>query len=363
MTAKGAKGKLKVLICDDSAFSRVTLRKIVESDDSLRVIDIARNGREALEKCVKLKPDAVLMDVNMPVMDGMTALKELVAVSHAPVIMISSSSGENVSMTMDAIQAGAFDFIIKPDGLSHFENYATQILQKLKKGVTAGKDRGPALSRVLPGAMPSGTRPAGSKSRAGGLGFKAVALGISTGGPRSIFQVLPQLPEDLNAAVLVVQHMPTAFISTFTERLNKHTAMECLETEEGMPVKPGNIYVGRGGSHLRVVKKGHTVVIHQDPEPRHLFMPSVDIMMDSVCRLFGADTVGVLMTGMGRDGAEGMVNIVQAGGITIAESEETAVVFGMPQEAIKRGGAQIVAPNNHIASEIIKAVNKKNTRT
>lgn len=194
----------------------------------------------------------------------------------------------------------------------------------------------------------------------GGLGFKLVALGISTGGPRSIFHVLPRLPQNLNAAVIVVQHMPAAFILPFTRRLESKSAMKCLETREGIKLEPGTIYVASGGYHLKLEKKiDGEVVIRQTKEPYHLFMPSIDIMMDSVIPIFGADTVGVLMTGMGRDGAEGMVKIRKAGGITIAESEETAVVFGMPQEAINRGGAEVVVPDWAIAEEIVKAVEGK----
>lgn len=202
--------------------------------------------------------------------------------------------------------------------------------------------------------------PAEAKDGTGRLGFKLVALGISTGGPRTIFHVLPVLPKDLNAAVIVVQHMPVAFIPPFTQRLALKSAMKCVETEAGMKVEPGIIYVATGGYHLKLVKKiNGDVLIRQTKEPQHLFMPSIDIMMDSAADIFGPDTVGVLMTGMGRDGAEGMVKIKEAGGMTIAESEETAVVFGMPQEAINRGGVRVVLPDWAIAREIVKAVEGK----
>jgi two-component system chemotaxis response regulator CheB len=362
MSAVSLKAKIGVLVCDDSAFSRITLRKIIESDPAMRVVDIARNGKEAVEKALKLNPDVITLDVNMPGMDGLTALKEIVKLEIAPVIMVASTSGENAHAVIDAIEAGAFDFISKPDGIADFESHSAEILQEIKKAVTSDiyKKNKVVRNRITDIEKSGSVVPETVKDSAGGLGFKLVALGISTGGPRTIFHVLPGLPKDLNAAVIVVQHMPAAFIPPFTQRLGSKSAMKCVETEAGMKIEPGNIYIAAGGYHLKLVKKMNgDVLIRQAKEPQHLFMPSVDIMMDSVVAIFGSDTVGVLMTGMGRDGAEGMVKIRNAGGITIAESEETAVVFGMPQEAINRGAVQVVAPAWTIAREIVKAVEEK----
>lgn len=353
------KDMIKILICDDSAFSRVTLRKIVESDPSMRVVDVARNGKEALLKSEQLRPDIILLDVVMPEMDGLTALRAIVKQKIAPVIMISSDAESMASVTIEAIQSGAFDFIPKPEGKMSQVEYATALIQKIKRAVSSGiyaKMAEMELPAISPKMSSVADLPSG-KGQTGGLGFKLVALGISTGGPRSIFKVLPFLPKDLNAAVVVVQHMPTSFIPAFTERLRSKTAMDCVESDAGMAVEPGRIYVARGGVHLRFLRKiNQQVVIRQCKEPDHLFIPSVDVMMESALEIFGADTVGVLMTGMGRDGAEAMTHIARAGGVTIAESEETSVVFGMPQEAINRGGAKIIAPNWDIASHIIKAV-------
>lgn len=364
MSAVAFKDKIKVLICDDSAFSRVTLRKIIESDEHLRVVDVARNGTQVLEKARALKPDVITLDVNMPGMDGLTALKEIVKLKIAPVIMVASTSGENASVTIDAMEAGAFDFISKPITGTDFETHTAQIIQEIKKAAASDIYKKIEEERIKTGIYEREvSEPLPSKpisTGAAGMGFKLVALGISTGGPRSIFQVLPRLPKHLNAAVIVVQHMPSAFIPPFTQRLRGKSAMKCVETEAGMKIEPGTIYVATGGYHIKLKKKiNGEVLIRQTKDPQHLFMPSIDIMMDSVIPIFGADTVGVLMTGMGRDGAQGMVKIKEAGGMTIAESEETAVVFGMPQEAINRGGAKIVAPNWDIAKEIIKAVENK----
>ena len=357
------KKKIKILICDDSAFFRVTLRHIIESDPGIQVVDIARNGEEAIEKAIRLRPDVITLDLHMPVVDSLTVLKDIVRLKIAVVIMLSAATTEDAQATMEAMEAGAFDFIAKPDEIQSMDVHSAAIIQKLKQAAASniyGKlqksqqpikenDKVSFLSSFPPKI--SGT---------GGKGFKAVVLGLSTGGPRSIFKVLPHLPPDLNAAVIVVQHMPPVFITTFTQRLNRKTVIECIESEQCMKVEPKKIYIARGGYHLKLIQRSNNDIrIRQSKAPQHIFMPSVDITMHSVCDIFGPDTIGVLMTGIGHDGADAMVRISGAGGTTIAESEETAIVFSMPREAIRRGGAQQVVPNWAIADEIIKAVEKQ----
>jgi two-component system chemotaxis response regulator CheB len=360
----GFTDKIKILICDDSAFLRVTLRRIIESDPLIDVVDFARNGEEAIEKAIRLHPDVITMDLHMPVVDGLTALKDIVRLKIAPVIMLSAATKEDAYSTLEAMEAGAFDFIPKPDEIQSMDVHSAAIIQKLKHAAASniyGKihiNRQPTRTKKEKGLGLLASPP--KSSATGGKGFKAVALGLSTGGPRSIFKVLPQLPSDLNAAVFVVQHMPPAFITTFSQRLGQSTTMECLESEPGMKVEPKKIYVARGGYHLKLMQRSNNEIrIRQSRDPHHLFIPSVDIMMNSVCDIFGIDTVGVLMTGMGRDGAEAMARIAREGGRTIVESQETAIVFGMPQEVIKRGAAQHIVPNWAIADEIIKAVEKQ----
>jgi two-component system chemotaxis response regulator CheB len=184
-----------------------------------------------------------------------------------------------------------------------------------------------------------------------------VAIGISTGGPKTIFDVLPFLPADLNAPVFLVQHMPVGFTASYAKRIDAASPMTCVEVKAGMKIEPGTIYLGQAGRHLTLFKKSSGEIVVRTPtRPEHQFMPSVNVMMESVFNVYGPDTVGVLMTGMGDDGADMMVTITEAGGNTIAESEETAIVFGMPNEAINRGGANVVAASWDIAEEIIKAV-------
>jgi two-component system chemotaxis response regulator CheB len=335
------------------------LRRIIESARGLQVLDIARNGEEAIEKAIRLRPDVVVMDLHMPMVDSLTALKDIVRLGIAPVIMLSTPSPEDAQATMEAIEAGAFDFIPKADEIYSIEEHRSIIIQKIKHAAEpqryrkTPKDKGPGQKSEKKSALSSPPK----SSETGGQGFKAAALGLSTGGLRSILKVLPLLPPGLNAAVFVVQHMPPAFIKSFTQLLSRKTAMHCIESEQDLKIEPKMIYIARGGSHLKLVRHAaNDIRLHQTQDPFHTYMPSVDITMHSVCDIFGSDTIGVLMTGMGHDGAEAMVRITQAGGTTIVESEETAVAPGMPLEAIRRGGAQHVVPNWAIAAEIIKAV-------
>jgi len=355
--------KIKILICDDSAFLRVTLRRIIESDPEIQATDIARNGEEAIEKAIRLRPDVIALGLHLPVVDGLTALKDIVRLKIAPVIMLSGATQEDAQTTMEAMEVGAFDFITIPDEIQSMDVQAAAIIQKLRHAAASNiygklqKSQRPIKENDFVSFLSSSPL---KSSGPGGQGFKAVILGLSTGGPRSIFKVLPHLPPDLNAAVIVIQHMPPAFITTFTRRLNQETVIECIESEPGMKVEPKKIYIARGGYHLKLIRNSNNDIrIRQSKAPQHIFMPSVDITMHSVCDIFGPDTIGVLMTGMGCDGAEAMVRIADTGGTTIAESEETAIVFGMPQEAIRRGGAQHVVPNWAIADVIIKAVEKQ----
>lgn len=260
--------------------------------------------------------------------------------------------------TFEALELGAFDYVGKPGGTvsSDMEKVAAELIEKVKAAVdnrSRGRNRQRAV-RVEPVAKIKTST--GSKI---GKPMKAVAMGISTGGPKVIYEVLPLIPPDINAALFLVQHMPPNFTPPYVKRLNDNSPIEVLEARAGAKVEAGKVYVGSGGRHLNLVKNAAgDVIIRLTSKPDHLFIPSVSIMMDSVLKAYGACTVGVIMTGMGNDGADAMLKIRQAGGITIAESEESAIVFGMPGETIKRGGAEIVVPIWDIAREIVRAVNR-----
>lgn len=344
---------------------RSSLRKIIESDPDLCVAGTARDGEDAVAKARELRPDVITMDINMPGIDGITALQIIMAEEIAPVLMVSSLTQEGAEITFEALALGAFDYVFKPGGTvsAQMGPAAREIVRKVKAATRSGtlgrlSRKGPASRESARGQQAQSiSRSTKTKGIGGGHGFKAVALGISTGGPKTLFEVLPLLPADLNAAIFVVQHMPPAFTSAFAERIDANCPMRCVEAKAGTIVEPGTIYLAKGGYHLTLYKKNNSEVVLRTPQkPDHTFIPSVDIMMSSVSETFGSDTVGVLMTGMGDDGADAMVKLVQAGGTTIAESEESAIVFGMPREAIERGGAQIIAPSWDIAQKVIRAV-------
>ncbi|MGA1846607.1 protein-glutamate methylesterase/protein-glutamine glutaminase [Deferribacter abyssi] len=348
--------KIKVLVVDDSALMRKKIKEMLETDSEIEVTGIARNGEDCITKAKELNPDVITLDVNMPIMDGITALKILVEEEICPVIMVSSLTQKDAEITFEALEIGAFDFVPKPGGTIslNIDQIRDDLIRKVKAAV---KGKFKTLKRKVDKTKRSIVKSRFFKKSDPKLGFKAVCIGISTGGPKTIFDVLPHLPKDINAAIFLVQHMPPGFTASFAKRLDNYCEIKVKEAEAGDIVEPGICYLGKGGYHLTIFQRlNKNIVLRLPNKPEHLFKPSVDVMMDSVANTFQSDTIGVLMTGMGDDGADGMVKIKKLGGYTIAESEETAIVFGMPAEAIKRGGADIVLPSYEIAGEIIRAL-------
>ncbi len=342
---------------------RRTLRRIIEAEADFELIDTARDGVDALQKARDLKPDVLSLDINMPGMDGLTVLQNVVEERICPVVMVSSLTQKGAATSFEAMELGAFDFVGKPDGTvsADMGAAARELVLKLKYAAGAGVSRNSRQSRLERIAKTRQAGPLGlpstSKSVHGKFGYKAVAIGISTGGPATIMEVLPLIPEEVNAAFFLVQHMPGSFITSFVRRLQDACKIKVVEAELGMEVRPGVCYVGKGGYHLIAYEKQAVKVILRTPStPQTLFMPSASVTMESVLKVYGRDTIGVLMTGIGDDGADQMVAITKAGGHTIAESEETAVVYGMPREAFERGGAKEVRPSYQIAEAILKQV-------
>jgi len=350
---------IKVLIADDSAMMRKLLKRILEADGELEVVASARDGIDVVEKAREYHPDVVTMDVNMPGLDGISALQYIVNEQICPVVMVSSLTQEGAVTTFEALELGAFDFVGKPGGTvsSNLDSVAPELIAKVKAAARLkGNRRG---IQMLTRAKQEPSRSAVTTRARSTKTLKAVAMGISTGGPKVIYEVLPILPPDINAVLFLVQHMPPNFTTTYVNRLNSACKLEVVEAQAGMKVQPGTLYVGSGGKHLYLVKNSAgEVMIRLTSKPDHLFIPSVGVMMESVLEVYQKKTIGVIMTGMGNDGADAMVKIRQAGGITIAESEESAIVWGMPGDTVKKGGAEIVAPIWDIAKEIMKAVNK-----
>ena len=339
---------------------RRTLRQLLENDPEFEFLGAARDGEDAVQKARELKPDVISMDINMPKLDGVTALQMILEENICPVVMLSSLTQKGAVTTFECLELGAFDFVGKPDGTvsSDLGKVARELILKLKAAAGVG-----TLSRTVRRreSHSSGFINQSSSSVADferlkqGETFKAVAIGISTGGPATIMEVLPQIPRAIPGAIFLVQHMPVSFTNTFARRLDDACDLKVVEAELGMEVQPGYCYVARGDAHLTLYRKlTGQVVIRTPTTPHTLFVPSVNVMMESVLAVYGKNTIGVVMTGIGDDGADQMVRVRQAGGYTIAESEESSVVYGMPREVIERGAACEVRPSWEIAKAILR---------
>ena len=355
--------RIRVLVADDSALMRRTLRHVIESDPDLELVGAARDGEDVLVKARELRPDVISMDINMPKLDGISALQFIVEEKICPVVMLSSLTSKGAVTTFECLELGAFDYVGKPDGTvsSDLGSVARELILKLKAAAGVGTlQRTGRHRREIQSAAtrtPTASVPDEFARLKHGTAFKAIAIGISTGGPATIMEVLPQIPADLPGAVFMVQHMPVSFTNAFARRLNDACDLTVVECEAGMEVQPGHCYVARGDAHLTLYRKmTGQVVIRMPTTPKTLFIPSVNVMMESVLAIYGVNTLGVLMTGIGDDGADQMVRIKQAGGYTIAESEESCVVFGMPREAIERGGASEVRPSWEITRALLKRI-------
>ncbi|NLY55801.1 MAG: chemotaxis response regulator protein-glutamate methylesterase [Firmicutes bacterium] len=336
---------IRVLVVDDSAFFRRIISEIIESDDRFVVVDTARNGQEAVEKTELLKPDIITLDINMPVMDGLEALHAIMTTQPTPVIILSSLAVEGAYVTVRALEEGAVDFLLKPQSWATIsQEWKRELLQKILVGYRA-KLIGPA-GQVKKTPITRTQLEKGSSRR------RIVAIGSSTGGPRALREVITRLPATFPAAILVVQHMPPLFTRTLAERLDSAAAVTVKEAESGESIRPGTVYIAPGDYHMVVGKSG-SIVLNQDP-PIGTLRPAVDVLFASVAEHYGAEVVAAVLTGMGSDGRRGAKLIKEKGGVVLAQSEETCVVYGMPRAVVEAGLADAVLPLDHIADEIIK---------
>ncbi|MGB9791879.1 MAG: protein-glutamate methylesterase/protein-glutamine glutaminase [Thermacetogeniaceae bacterium] len=358
MSSKALAKRIRVLVVDDSALMRKYLKRILEEDPGIEVIDAARDGEEAVEKNLSLKPDVITLDLNMPKMDGLTALQYIMHTSPCPVVVVSSLTQRGALATFEAFELGAVDCVAKPEGTVslNLERVGEEIRMKVRAAararVASAKRK---VSRQPEGKVNPPSRPAAYER-----GGKIVVIGVSTGGPKALEHVLPELPGDLPAPVVVVQHMPEGFTRCFAERLDGICALKVREAEDGMPLENGAVAVARGGWHLKfgrpAVGKGLIVKLSREPSGA-LYIPSVSVTLQSLRQhVRDEEIIGVMLTGMGDDGVAEMVEVRRGGGHTIAESEETAVVWGMPGELWRRGGAEVLAPVHDIGKLITRAV-------
>ncbi len=336
---------LRVLVVDDSAFMRYAISRRLADDPDIQVVDTAANGAEALEKVVALAPDVVTLDVEMPVMDGLEALAQIMGTRPTPVVMLSSLTREGAEVTLRALELGAVDFILKPQNGSAMGivSLGDELIAKVKAA---------ARSRIVPGRARIGAPASKAPSRGTKMEARAVvAIGASTGGPRALHEVVPRLPADLPCSVLVVQHMPSGFTGALARRLDMDSAMTVSEATDGEGLLEGHVYVAPGDKHL-VVRHGRLRV---EAGPKvHGVRPSVDVTLISLAAEFGARTVAAVLTGMGSDGAEGARAVRRAGGRVIVEDESTCTVFGMPRSVIEAGAADEVLPLHRVAGRIVE---------
>jgi two-component system chemotaxis response regulator CheB len=350
--------KIRVLTVDDSALMRQVLAKLLSKDREIEVIGSAPDPFIAREKIKALNPDVITLDVEMPKMDGLTFLEKLMRGHPMPVVMVSSLTEAGCQTTLRALELGAVDFITKPkiDLREGMEEMAQDLIAKVKAAAVA-KVRGQGV----------GGNGVGGKGVAVPLTYGAamlkttdtiIAIGSSTGGTEAVKDVLIALPPN-TPPILITQHMPERFTKTWADRMNTLCRISVKEAEDGDSVLPGHALVAPGNYHMTLVRSGarYSVKINQD-EPVNRHRPSVDVMFDSVAHYAGANTIGVILTGMGGDGAKGMLAMKGAGAYTIAQDEASCVVFGMPKEAIKLGGVDKVLPLEEIPAAIVAYVCK-----
>jgi len=361
---------IRVMIVDDSAFMRKVLHGIISSDPQLQVCGEARDGRDALAQLEKLRPDVISMDINMPHMDGLEATEVIMSSNPHPVLIVSSESREGAEVTLKALQLGAIDFVPKPSSGIDFDmsSVKDELCRKLKMAAkvrvvrTAARSI-PTQKSGVPNANASfeqptqgagTTRLASDNGHRGAGKFPIVVVASSTGGPATLMKFIPEFPADFPGAVIIVQHMPGNFTAQFSKQLAEVSEIKVKEAEAGEIVVPSQLYVCPGSHHLRVSATGRIVL---DDGPRVSgYRPCADLTLESVVAYCGANAVAVVLTGMGNDGSKGVPMVNAGGGHVIAQDESTAVIFGMPQEAIKTGAVHQVLPIDGIYTAIEKKV-------
>jgi two-component system chemotaxis response regulator CheB len=345
------KRKIRVLIVDDSAFVRQALTRMLSADADLEVVGQAVDGKDALEKALALRPDVVTLDIQMPRMGGLEALEHLMADAPVPVLLLSSQTAEGAGVTIRGLELGALEFVDKSrvQGNMNLLNLAEELKQKIRAIAHVHVARRPRSAAPVPAAA---AFPLTHAPRA-----DVVVIATSTGGPPALQAIIPRLPQDLATAVLVVQHMPVGFTRSLAERLDARSGLRVREAEEGQPVEPGVVLIAPAGQHMKVKRRGALVRVTLDLEPRSaLHRPSADVLMLSVAKAYGSRVLGVVLTGMGADGVEGMRAIHAAGGVTLAEAEESCVIYGMPKAAVEAGVVDQSIPLPRMAEAILAAV-------
>jgi two-component system chemotaxis response regulator CheB len=338
--------RIKVLVVDDSALVRQLMTQLLEEDPGIEVVGAAADPYIARDKIKQLNPDVLTLDVEMPRMDGLTFLRNLMRLRPMPVVMVSTLTERGAQVTLDALSLGAVDFIAKPklDVARGLTDYAGLLIEKIKQA---------AKARVIAHAPARSSEAETAPAVAYRTTHRLIAIGASTGGTEAIREVLAQMPADAPATV-IAQHIPGAFSAPFAERLDRHSRMTVLHVERDQELLPGHAYVAPGGRHLRVYRSGarwHCRLGDDDPVRRH--RPSVDALFESVAEHVGSNASAALLTGMGDDGARGLLALRKAGAATLAQDEASSVVWGMPGAAVALGAAQETVPLSLVAQRLL----------
>ena len=347
--------QIKVLVVDDSSLVRKIVTDILEKDPDIKVVGTANNGKTAIFRNQELDPDVITMDIEMPILDGLAALRQIMSTKPKPVIMMSVLTQHGAEATFKALELGAVDFIPKPSTLMSMSvEEIGDLLVKKVKSVAKSKLN---IQKIEDERIKSGVQKTETKPLLKDTSDKIVAIGTSTGGPSALINVFNKFPEKFPSPVLVVQHMPEGFTTAFSKRLNDSSSLNVKEAEDGDDVLPGHGYVAPGHSHMNIVKKGDKYkirVFKADKVSGH--MPSIDVLFNSVAEYAGDRSVAVIMTGMGKDGAEGLLKIKGKGGYTIAQNEETSVVYGMNRVAVEIGAVEEIVSLSDITNKIVKHI-------
>ncbi|KXS46375.1 MAG: two-component system, chemotaxis family, response regulator CheB [Methanohalophilus sp. T328-1] len=343
---------IRTLVVDDSALMRKAAKDMLESADNIEVVGTARNGEEAIEKAGKLQPEVIVMDVNMPVMDGITAVEKIMHTNPIPTIMFSTLTKKGSREALEALRLGAIDFITKPTGLHEIDKIEDELVSKVNN-IHNSK---PNIIRLLNLKKFKGEIIKGNWDKT--PDETAVLIGSSTGGPSSLEQIIPRLPENMPAPVFVVQHMPKGnFCNQLAARLDSLSQLQVKEARNNEKVENGVVYIAPGGFHMQVRKALGVIRIKiVEGEPVHAVIPAVDITAQSVTNVYGKNMVAAILTGMGNDGTYGFKLIHENEGKTIACSEDTCVIYGMPKAAIEAGAIDVVKPIFEIPEEIVRCI-------
>ncbi len=361
--------KVKIIVVDDSAFMRKAISDMIESESSFEVVAKFRDGRELIEKVDKYNPDLITLDVHMRDLDGLATLKELKRLGkNYPVLMVSSSTTEGSELTLECLDNGAISFIAKPSGsisldiikvqknlIEQIRSITSNINSRRKSNNTNYKFTNTITTNNISNTNIVNEKNIHSVSTIPkNKKIDAVVIGASTGGPKALQEVLTKFPANLGVPVFVVQHMPEGFTKVFSERLDKACNMRVVEAAEGMKINSNTIYIAKGGQHMTV---GSNNLIHLNEEPPIWGVrPAVDKLFNSATKVYKGNLISAILTGMGRDGADGTANIKDNGGITISEDKSTCTIYGMPKAAFETGKVDLVVPLNEIANNIIRII-------